>query len=100
MRKYNCEVCNEVFFVLKNRTKHMEECHPEVNQDEKSLRKGRNGVRKCDYCSALIRSSDLHDHTSTCEAFQSMVQKHKEKDHISFSYAKLVNCEFVIKKGS
>ena len=54
----------------------------------------------CDYCSALIRSSDLHDHISTCEAFQSMVQKHKEKDHISFSYAKLVNCEFVIKKGS
>ena len=41
LRKYNCEVCNEVFFVLKNRTKHMEQCHPEVNQDEKSLRSER-----------------------------------------------------------
>ena len=29
-QKYNCAVCEEVFFLAKNRKKHMEQCHPEM----------------------------------------------------------------------
>ena len=103
LKTYDCEVCNEVFLILKNRTKHMQQYHPEEYKKKEDFT-----CHVCGFQSKHAHGLKVHilrAHPKKVEVHRcqpckkTFVSKSKYNSHVKQSHSP-VNCDICHKQMS